>query len=61
VVDGGAATLEDLGSKNGTFRRGERIASPVHLEDGDEFRLGQVKLKLRILPADAATRTDPVR
>jgi DNA-binding winged helix-turn-helix (wHTH) protein len=57
-VDASGATLEDLGSKNGTFCRGERISSPVRLEDGEGFRLGKVALTLRILPADAATLTD---
>jgi pSer/pThr/pTyr-binding forkhead associated (FHA) protein len=59
VVDEGGATLEDLGSKNGTFCRGVRIEAPVPLVDNDEFRLGQVSLELRVLPIDAATRTDP--
>jgi DNA-binding winged helix-turn-helix (wHTH) protein len=59
VIGEGGATLEDLGSKNGTYCRGERIAAPVPLTDEDEFRLGQVSLKLRVLPVDAATRTDP--
>jgi DNA-binding winged helix-turn-helix (wHTH) protein len=57
-VEGGSVTLEDLGSKNGTWCRGERIATPVPLTDEDEFRLGQVRLRLRVLPLDAATRTD---
>jgi DNA-binding winged helix-turn-helix (wHTH) protein len=57
-VEGGEATLEDLGSKNGTFCRGERVSAPVALSDGDEIRLGQVPLTLRILPVDAATLTD---
>ena len=61
VVGEGGATLEDLGSKNGTFRRGVRIEAPVPLADEDEFRLGQVSLTLRVLPIDAATRTDPAR
>ena len=59
LVAGGVATLEDLGSQNGTWFRGERISGPVTLADEEEFRLGQVRLTLRILPADAATRTDP--
>jgi DNA-binding winged helix-turn-helix (wHTH) protein len=59
LVAGGVASLEDLGSKNGTWFRGERISAPVPLADEDEFRLGQVSLKLRILTAGAATRTDP--
>lgn len=61
LVEGGRATLEDLGSKNGTWCRGERISGPVPLADEDELRIGRVSLKLRILPADAATRTDRAR
>ena len=60
-VEGGQAVLEDLGSKNGTFWRGERISAPVLLSDGDEIRLGQVSLMLRILPVDATTLTDQAR
>jgi DNA-binding winged helix-turn-helix (wHTH) protein len=40
-VEGGRATLDDLGSKNGTFCRGERVSSSVVLSDGDEIRLGK--------------------
>jgi DNA-binding winged helix-turn-helix (wHTH) protein len=57
-VEGGQATLEDLGSKNGTFWRGQRISTAVPLVDGDEIRLGQVSITVRILPLDLATRTD---
>jgi DNA-binding winged helix-turn-helix (wHTH) protein len=57
-VEGGQATLEDLGSKNGTFWRGQRISVPVVLSDGDEIRLGKVPLTLRILPVDTTTLTD---
>jgi len=41
------ATVEDLGSKNGTYVRGERIATPVVLTDGDEVRVGSVMLQFR--------------
>jgi DNA-binding winged helix-turn-helix (wHTH) protein len=57
-VEGGRATLEDLGSKNGTYWRGRRISAPVFLSDGDEVRLGKVSLTVRILPVDATTLTD---
>jgi len=57
-VEGGRAILEDLGSKNGTFWRGQRISASVPLADGDEIRLGQVSLTVRILPVDLTTRTD---
>jgi DNA-binding winged helix-turn-helix (wHTH) protein len=41
------ATVEDLGSKNGTYVRGERIATPILLNDGDEVRVGSVMLQFR--------------
>jgi DNA-binding winged helix-turn-helix (wHTH) protein len=61
TVDEGGATLEDLGSRNGTFLRGERLAGHAVLADGDEFRLGQVVIRLRIRPLDATTRTGRAR
>jgi DNA-binding winged helix-turn-helix (wHTH) protein len=42
------AVLEDLGSHNGTYVRGERVQEPVPLRDGDEIRLGSVIVTLRI-------------
>jgi DNA-binding winged helix-turn-helix (wHTH) protein len=50
VVEGGKATLEDLGSKNGTFLRGERVTSRSPLADGDEILLGRVPMTFRVLP-----------
>ena len=57
--DGAQATLEDLGSKNGTFLRGARISGPVVLEDGDEVRLGLVSFVYRAprAPGDSETNT----
>lgn len=52
-----AATLEDLGSKNGTYVRGARIAGPVAVGDGDEIRVGPIKLVFRAWPRDATTIT----
>ena len=49
-VSGVKATLEDLGSKNGTFLRGRRIDAPASLSDGDEILLGGVHMTFRILP-----------
>ena len=42
-VNGADAAIEDLGSKNGTFVRGERISGLVLLNDGDEIRLGLLR------------------
>jgi DNA-binding winged helix-turn-helix (wHTH) protein len=49
VVTNGRATLEDLGSKNGTFLRGARLRSPAALSDGDEILLGRVRMTFRVL------------
>jgi DNA-binding winged helix-turn-helix (wHTH) protein len=51
VVAGDAATLEDLGSRNGTRVRGRAIKGAVPLADGDEIELGSVTLTFRVVPA----------
>jgi DNA-binding winged helix-turn-helix (wHTH) protein len=48
LVSEEGAVLEDLGSHNGTFVRGQRVTSPVALRDGDEIRLGSVIVTLHI-------------
>src|SRR5687767_5758745 len=48
VVDGDRVTLEDLGSKNGTYLGTVRITSPVELRAGDEFTIGQTVMLLRV-------------
>lgn len=47
----------NLGSKNGTWVKGQRVAAPVSLEDGDEVRLGTVTLVFRNLNAPGSTMT----
>ena len=46
-VSGETASIEDLGSKNGTFLGVEPVTSRVLLADGDEVRLGTVVLTYR--------------
>jgi DNA-binding winged helix-turn-helix (wHTH) protein len=58
VVAESAATLEDLGSKNGTYLRGEKIGEPKALEDGDSIRLGSVTLSLRVVSGEGSTATE---
>jgi DNA-binding winged helix-turn-helix (wHTH) protein len=60
TVRGDAATLEDLGSKNGTFVGDERVSGPVPLSDGDTVRLGLVRLLFRV-PGNFSTTTKTVR
>jgi DNA-binding winged helix-turn-helix (wHTH) protein len=50
-------TLEDLGSKNGTYLRGHKLDGEARLGDGDELRLGSVRLKFRKLSAEGSTDT----
>ena len=57
VVDGGRATLEDLGSKNGTFRNGVRVVRPVRLADGDQIQVGRATLVFRELSQVRSTQT----
>ena len=56
-IAGGNATLEDLGSKNGTFVHGERITSPCRIENGDEITLGSVVVAFRGTAAVASTES----
>jgi DNA-binding winged helix-turn-helix (wHTH) protein len=55
VVNGGQVVLEDLGSQNGTYLRGERITGRATLADGDEIRLGPVSIVFRQVAADGST------
>ena len=55
VVDGDHVALEDLGSQNGTYLRGERITGRAILADGDEVRLGPVSIVFRHVSPDSST------
>jgi pSer/pThr/pTyr-binding forkhead associated (FHA) protein len=55
-VAGDRATIEDLGSKNGTFVGDRQVTSRVRLNDGDQVRLGSFLLTFRLArPADATS------
>jgi hypothetical protein len=47
LVGDRGAYLRDLGSKNGTFRGEARVRDEVALADGDEIRIGTVRLQFR--------------
>ena len=57
TLSGTEATVEDLGSKNGTYVRGTRLTSPCRLSDGDQIRLGSVVITFRIPPPTGSTET----
>jgi DNA-binding winged helix-turn-helix (wHTH) protein len=56
-VEGLSATLQDLGSKNGTFLRGVPVIAPVPLSDGDAIAIGSVPMTFRVISTTASTVT----
>jgi DNA-binding winged helix-turn-helix (wHTH) protein len=57
LVAAGTVTLEDLGSKNGTYVGTTRVTSPVEVRPGDEILVGTTKLRLVRVDALATTAT----
>ena len=53
----GFCAIEDLGSTNGTFVNGLRIAGPQTLSVGDTIELGSTTLVVRELPVPVAERS----
>jgi len=49
VIDDETATIEDLGSKNGTFVGDNPVAKPTQLSQGDRLRFGQFAAQLRVV------------
>ena len=60
-ISAGGATIEDLGSKNGTFVGDQRVDGSRSLGDGDIIGVGSVKLTLRVLQTPNSTETEPRR
>jgi FHA domain len=50
-----SASIEDLGSKNGTVVRGERVTTRRELVDGDEVTVGSVRVQFRRTSPTLAT------
>ena len=57
VVSGDRATLEDLGSKNGTFLDGEAVTRPAVLSDGSRLRIGTVEMTVRRFEEEVSTES----
>jgi len=57
VVRDGYVTIEDLGSRNGTFVNGEQLTAACPIKDRDEICLGSVPLSVRI--SSGTTQTAP--
>jgi len=58
-VVGEQATVEDLGSKNGTFVGNEQLNAPRVLADGDVIKIGSLALTITALRTWGSTRTEP--
>jgi pSer/pThr/pTyr-binding forkhead associated (FHA) protein len=58
LVSTDVVTLEDLGSKNGTFVAGTPLASPRQLDDGDVIQIGSTALKFRMWSDEGAPQTE---
>jgi DNA-binding winged helix-turn-helix (wHTH) protein len=58
-VQGVTATLEDLGSKNGTRLGDRRIVSVEALQDGDIIAIGPAAMTFRVLWEGRSTKTQP--
>jgi DNA-binding winged helix-turn-helix (wHTH) protein len=59
LVSSEGATIEDLGSRNGTFVGDRRIESAA-LADGDEIRVGPARLSFRSGRGISSSSTEPV-
>jgi DNA-binding winged helix-turn-helix (wHTH) protein len=57
VIRGSKVSVEDLGSKNGTFVDGRPVAAPCVLQDGNELRVGPVAFTFRVTTPTLATET----
>jgi DNA-binding winged helix-turn-helix (wHTH) protein len=61
LLDGDAATIEDLGSTNGTFVGRKRLTSARELSDGDVIAVGPEKLTFRAWSPEGPPPTERVR
>jgi hypothetical protein len=57
LVTADGTVLEDLDSKNGTFRGSDRVTSPVQLVDGDAIRIGSQMVTFHIRAPFGSTET----
>jgi DNA-binding winged helix-turn-helix (wHTH) protein len=61
LISAEEAVIEDLGSKNGTYLRGERVQARSTVRDGDEIRIGPARLTFRVFSIAESTDTDAKR
>jgi pSer/pThr/pTyr-binding forkhead associated (FHA) protein len=57
TLDGAGGTLEDLGSKNGTYVNDRRIDAATPIADGDQIRIGSLLFTFRMSQSSTTTET----
>jgi DNA-binding winged helix-turn-helix (wHTH) protein len=57
TVRGNTATIEDLESKNGTWVNGHRLLAAESLTDGDQIKVGSVRITFRVWTDGGSTET----
>jgi DNA-binding winged helix-turn-helix (wHTH) protein len=58
IVRGSCATVQDLGSKNGSFVRGTRVTAPRTLQPGDDLRIGPFALVFHVANYSGSTESE---
>ena len=58
LVQSTNATIEDLGSKNGTYLNGEKLERPALLSSGDEIWIDRSVARFRFLIEGEPTQTE---
>ena len=61
MIGAGSASVEDLGSTNGTFVNDAPISTATALKDGDVVTLGKASMKVRIFDPAAPTEVTSLR
>jgi pSer/pThr/pTyr-binding forkhead associated (FHA) protein len=56
-VSGSGASIQDLGSKNGTYVRGRKLTGTADLRDGDEIGIGGARFTFRAAYGPGTTIT----
>jgi DNA-binding winged helix-turn-helix (wHTH) protein len=61
ILDARGASVEDLGSKNGTYVNDRSVTSPVRIGDGDRVRTGSLLFTFRLVRLAGSTETQSSR
>ena len=61
TLENGTATLEDLGSKNGTLHGDRPVRGPVRLHNADRIQIATELLVVRVSGSGDSTTTNPIR